>query len=66
MNLVLVGRADLDSLQSYAETNFSEVENRELPIKDFSGHVVFDEKHTFGRICKIIPSKDIKTLTLEW
>lgn len=66
MNLVLVGRADLDSLQYYAETNFSEVENRDLPVKDFSDHVVFDEKHTFGRICKIIPSKDIKALTMEW
>jgi insulysin len=42
MNLVLVGRADLDSLQEFAVSNFSEVENRDLPYKDFSGHVVFD------------------------
>lgn len=42
MNLVLVGRDGLDELQGYVETNFSEVENRNLPVKDFSDKIVFD------------------------
>ena len=37
-----------------------------MPRKDFSGDVVFDEKHSFGRVFKIIPSKQIKTLSMRW
>ena len=58
MNLVLVGRADLDSLQSYAETNFSEVENRNLPVKDFRDCVVFDEKQKRQKVQKLFARRN--------
>ena len=66
MNLVLVGRHSLDQLQELAETNFSGVENRDLPQKDFSGERPYDLEHSFGKIVKIIPNKDIKKLSLQW
>ena len=37
-----------------------------MPRKDFSREVVFDEEHSFGRVFKIIPSKQIKTLSMRW
>ena len=66
MNLVLVGRHSLDELQNLAVDNFSGVENKHLPRKDFKDEVVFDEKHSFGKIFKIIPTKKIQTLSLRW
>ena len=60
MNLVLVSRLSLAELEALATENFSQVENRELPVKDFTKEAVFDKEHTFGRICKIIPDKLIK------
>ena len=46
--------------------NFSGVENKELPVKDFSKEDVFDLDHSFGRIFKIIPDKLMKSLCLRW
>lgn len=66
MNLVLVSRLGLDELQDYAVENFNQIQNKELPVKDFSKEVVFDKDHTFGRICKIIPDKLVKQLSLRW
>jgi len=66
MNLVLVSRLGLDELQELATENFSGVEDRGLPAKDFSKEVVFDKEHSFGRIFKIIPDKLQKTLALKW
>ena len=66
MNLVLVSRLSLDQLQKIAETNFTEVENRDLPFRDFSNEKVFDLEHSFGKIYKVIPTKNLKALHLEW
>jgi insulysin len=66
MNLVMVGRNSLDELEKYAVENFAGVEDRNLPIQDFTKEKVFDQENTFEKICKIIPAKDIKTLTLNW
>lgn len=66
MNLVLVGRHSLEDLEKYVTENFSGVENRNLPKVDFSNEKVHDSSSTFQKICHIIPSKDIKTLSLYW
>jgi len=66
MNLVLVSRLSLDELQNLAAQNFNEVENRNLPKKDFTNEIVFNRDHSFGRIFKIIPNKLIKKLELVW
>ena len=33
---------------------------------DWSNEKVFDEKHSFKRIFKVIPDKQVKTLNLKW
>jgi insulysin len=57
MSLVLVGRQNVDELQKYAETYFSEIQNKDYPVRDFSNEVCFDKEHTFGKIFKIVPAK---------
>ena len=66
MSLVLVSNLSLDELQNQAVQHFSKVENRNLPARDFSKEVVYDEAHTFGRICKIIPDKVLRQIALKW
>ena len=66
MNLVLVSRHQLDHLQALVEENFEAVENKNLPPKDFSGEVVFNREHSFGRMYKIIPKKNLRTLKMTW
>jgi len=66
MNLVMVGRHSLDDLQKLAEENFSKVEDRDLPFRDFSDQEVYDREHSFGRVVKIVPQRLIKDLQLNW
>ena len=66
MNLVLVGRDSLDTLQEFTESNFSEIENKNLPRADWSEEVCYDQKHSYGKIFKIIPTKELKSLSLKW
>ena len=66
MSLVLVSRASLDELEALTTENFSAVENKDLPEKDFSEEVVFNKEHSFGRIFKVIPEKQLKSLALKW
>ena len=66
MNLVLVGRHSLEDLEKYATENFSGVEDRNLPKPNFKDEKVHDSESTFQKICQIIPSKDIKSLSLYW
>ena len=42
MSLVLVGRHNIDELQNFAVSHFSEIENRNFPVRDFSNMKVFD------------------------
>jgi len=66
MNLVLVGRHSLDELQNLAVENFSGIEDKNLVQPDFSEEVCFDKEHSFGKVFKVIPSKNLKTLQLNW
>lgn len=66
MNLVLVGRHSLDDMQKYAEENFSQIENKDISHCDWTKEVCFDEEHSFGRIFKMIPAKQMKSMTLKF
>ena len=57
MSLVVVSKFSLNKLQKYVVESFKDVENKNLPIRDFSKEIVFNKEHSFGKICKIIPSK---------
>ena len=46
--------------------NFGQIQNKNLQPKDFSKEVVFDRQHSFGRICKVIPDKQVKSINLTW
>lgn len=60
MSLVLVSRLSLDELESLVNENFSSIENKNLPFKDFSKYgPVFSLEHSFGKIFNIIPLKKL-------
>ena len=66
MSLCLVSRLSLDELEGLVTENFTGVENKNLPVNDFSKEEVFNEEHSFGRIYKIIPNKLMKSIILRW
>lgn len=66
MSLALVGQASLDELEELAVENFHEVINRNLPRKDHSNDIVFDKEHSFQKIFKIVPSKEMRSIILNW
>lgn len=66
MSLVLVSRASLDELEELVKKNFADVVDKDLPFHDFSGETVFNREHSFGRIFKVVPEKQLKNLTLKW
>ena len=45
--------------------NFSEVENKDVKLKDFSSESVYDESSQ-GHVFKVVPNKNIKRLKLLW
>ena len=65
MSLSLVGNHELDILEELALEHFSEVENKDLSLTDFSGDVMFDET-AFGHLIKIVPVKDLRNLEIIW
>lgn len=65
MNLVMVGRHNLEDLEKLAIENFSDVENKDVVLKDFTGEVVYDET-SYGHIFKVVPNKNIKRLKIKW
>lgn len=66
MNLVLIGRQSLDELEHLAVQNFKDIEDRNLPDRDFSNEVVFDAKHSYKKLVKVIPGKEVKSLEIKW
>jgi len=48
-----------------AVENFSEVENKDVKLKDFSSESVYDESSQ-GHVFKVVPNKNIKRLKLLW
>lgn len=66
MNLVLVGRHSLDEMQAIVEEQFAQIEDKNIPHHNFENEVVFNREHSFGRIFKIIPQKNMKSLVLKW
>ena len=66
MNLVLVSRSSLDELEELAKTNFTDVPNKDLPYKDFSNETFYTKEHSFSRIFKVVPDKNLKQLKFVW
>lgn len=66
MNLVLVGNHSLDELERLAKFHFHDVFNNKTEANDYSNEISFTKEHSWQKIFKIIPSKDIRTLTLKW
>ncbi|MDP6775165.1 MAG: insulinase family protein, partial [Candidatus Latescibacteria bacterium] len=62
MNLVLLGKAPLDSLERWAEKHFSGIENRALQRPTFDPEFM-PEKETF-RLIRIEPVKELRSLEL--
>jgi secreted Zn-dependent insulinase-like peptidase len=65
MSLVLVGPHSIKNLLNMAEKYFSQIENKDVHPKVFD-QPIFDLEHSFGRIFQIVPSTDIKQLSLIW
>lgn len=65
MSLVLVGPQTIESLEEMSKKYFSEIENKEIPEMMFE-EPVFNLDHSFARIFQIVPSTDIKQLSLIW
>jgi len=64
MTLGLCGNQSLDELQRLAVKHFSDVEDKQLPLRDFSEDEMF--KGRTGAWVKIVPAKDLKILKLLW
>ena len=65
MNLVMVGRHSLEDLEKLAVDNFSDIDDKNVELSDFTNEVVYDET-SMGHIFKIVPNKNIKRLKLLW
>jgi len=49
-----------------ATENFSGIENKHLPVPDYSEAQVFTRNDSFARIFKVIPSSHIRQFSLIW
>ena len=65
MNLVMVGRHSIEDLEKLAAENFSDVEDKDIKLKDFSSEEVYDE-NSYGHLFKVVPNKNIKSLRMLW
>lgn len=60
MSLCLVGNHSIETLEELAIEHFSEIENKNLKLKDFTkGEPLYDE-NTLGHLIKIVPIKDLR------
>jgi len=48
------------------EENFADIENKNLVQPDYSKEVIYDNENGLEHIYKIVPKKDIRTLTIKW
>ena len=72
MSLCLVGNHSIDTLEALAIEHFSAIENKDLELRDFKkeiesegGAPLYDE-NTLGHMVKIVPIKDVRSLTIKW
>jgi insulysin len=66
MNLCLISRSSLDELEELAKTCFVDVPNKDLPMKDFKDEVFYTKEHSFSRIYKVVPDKNLKQMKFMW
>lgn len=65
MSLCLVGNHSLNVLQDLAISNFSQVEDKQLRVADYSQDVMYDDT-ALGHVIRIVPIKEIRRLELKW
>jgi insulysin len=66
MSLCLVGNHTLNQLQDLALQNFSQVEDRNSKIPDYSKDIMYDSDTALGHLIKIAPVKDIRKIEIKW
>ena len=66
MTLALVGNHSLDTLQSFAQEKFSDIENKNFESIDYSNEDTFVHENGLGHFLYIVPQKDIRTLKVKW
>ena len=66
MSLCLVGNQSLDQLQAFAEEHFHDIENKNIQKPDFSNEKIYDSENGLGHVIKIVPEKDLKSLSITW
>ena len=65
MKLCVVGREDLDTLEKWVTTSFSDVKNLNLQRPDFLSIPLALPEHT-RTLTRIVPVKNHRSLELEW
>ena len=66
MSLCLVGNHPIETLEELAVEHFSDIQNKDLVLKDFTtGEPLYDEQ-ALGHLVKIVPIKDQRSLNIKW
>lgn len=66
MRLCVVGRHDINKLETLATELFSQVENKSVEVPDYNKPVVAYDSGNLGRLYRFIPVKDKDMLSLVW
>ena len=64
MRLVVYGQSDIDSLTKSVEEKFADVKNQNFKKYQMETHPYSDK--TMGKMIKLVPVKDKRTLDLGW
>lgn len=62
----MVGNHNLDRLEEIAVENFNDVVDKNLIQTDYKDEITFNQENGLGHIFKIIPLKDVKSLSIVW
>jgi len=65
MNLCIYGKESIEDLEKLAIETFEDVENKNVKLEDRSEPHPFPLE-TLGKLFKIVPSKDIRKLSIKW
>ena len=66
MTLCIVGNHQLDYMEQLVVSDFSQIKNKEIKVKDYSHVAFYDSKKTLGHLVKVVPVKDTKILYIKW
>jgi insulysin len=66
MKLCVIGRHDIDKLESLARGLFSSVEDKNVQVPDYNQPLPAYDERNLGQIFSFIPVKDKDILSLVW